>query len=103
MMFRLIAVILLLLPAPVAIATCNEYKARDFDIRLVEEGQSLTVSWERYSEKLEKVITKPWGALQEAAVQMDEPGQPAHPIMREKIDGKDAIVFDSIIFLPACN
>lgn len=103
-MFRLIAVMALSLTSAVpASAACNTFKARDFDIRLVDEERSLTVSWERYSEKLEKVITKPWGVLQEAAVQMDEPGQPAHYIMREKIDGKDAIIFDSIVFLPNCE
>jgi len=103
-MLRLIAAVALLSTfTPAAFAACKEYKARDFDIRLIEDERSLTVSWERYSEKLEKAITKPWGALQEAAVQMEEPGQPAHPIMREKINGKDAIIFDSIVFLPACD
>ena len=65
--------------ATAALAQCNSYKARDFDIRLVEDDRSLTVSWERYTEKLEKVIAKPWGVLQDAAVNMDDPGQPAHP------------------------
>lgn len=103
-MFRLIAVMALSVPsAATAFAACDTYKARDFDIRLVDEERSLTVTWKRYSEKLEKVITKPWGVLQEAGVQMEEPGQPAHPIMREKIDGKDAIIFDSMVFLPTCD
>jgi uncharacterized membrane protein len=103
-MLRLIAAFALtLISASAAFADCNAYKARDFDIRLVEDERSLTVSWERYSQKLDKVVTKPWGVLQDAAVNMEEPGQPAHLIMREKVDGKDAIIFDSIVFLPECQ
>ena len=103
-MFRLIAVTALSLTAAApAFAACNTFKARDFDIRLVDEERSITVSWERYSDQLDKVTTKPWGVLQEAGVRMDEPGQPEHPIMREKIDGKDAIIFDSMVFFPSCK
>lgn len=100
----MIASFVIIAAAPsLAAEVCNSYKARDYDIRIIEEDRTMIVSWERYTVTLEKVITKPWGVLQESGVDMEEQGQPDHPFMREKIGGKDAIILDSIVFFKDCK
>jgi hypothetical protein len=82
-------------------AACNVYAARDYEhIKIEERETTLIVTYDKWDMTLEKVITKPFGALQEAGVEED--GKTEHVFSRTKVDGKDAIIFSSMIFFPNC-
>lgn len=88
----------------VAAADCNFYAARDYPaIKLVEDGKTVTVKWERYSETYEKTITKPFGVLMEGAFDPKDKAAAPHIFTRTDVGGKGAIIFDSLIFYPACE
>jgi hypothetical protein len=78
--------------------TCGKWKG--YGIEITETNQSLTVKWERYSEKFIKTISKPFGVLLEAAVKSD--GTEEHYMTRQKIGDKDVLIFDRLIFFQDC-
>ena len=83
---------------------CNFYAARDYPaIKLIEDGKTVTVKWEGYSETYEKTITKPFGVLMEGAFDPKDKNAATHIFTRTKVGGKGAIIFDSLIFYPACE
>jgi len=80
---------------------CNIYSARDYrHIKLEEHERTITVVYDAWNKTMEKVITKPFGALQEGAVEED--GKTVHVFSRTKVDGMDAIIFSSMVFFPDC-
>lgn len=80
---------------------CNIYAARDYrSIKLEEHEKTITVVFDQFNETFQKVTTKPFGALQEGAVAED--GKTVHAFSRTKVDGKDAIIFSSMVFFPDC-
>lgn len=82
-------------------APCNIYAARDYQsIKLEEHEKTITVVFDQFNETFQKVITKPFGALQEGALADD--GTTIYVFSRAKVDGKDAIIFSSMIFFPDC-
>lgn len=83
---------------------CNFYAARDYpEIKLVEDGKTITIKWERYSETYEKTVTKQFGVLMEGAFDHEDSKAGAHIFTRTDVGGKGAIIFDSLIFYPACE
>lgn len=82
-------------------AACNIYAARDYQsIKLEEHETTITVVFDQFNETFQKVTTKPFGALQEGALADD--GATVHVFSRTKVDGRDAIIFSSIVFFPDC-
>ncbi len=80
---------------------CTIYAARDYkSIKLEEHEKTITVVFDQFNETFQKVTTKPFGALQEGALAED--GTTVYAFSRTKVDGKDAIIFSSIIFFPNC-
>lgn len=93
----------LLIAASTAPATpCNFYAARDYpSIKLEEHDQTITVVFDQFNETFSKVVIKPFGALLEGAVL--EGDADVHSFSRTKVDGKDAIIFESMVFFPDCG
>ena len=80
---------------------CSFYAARDYrHIKLEERERTLVVTYDAWNKTMEKIITKPFGALQEGAVEED--GKTVHVFSRTKVDGMEAIIFSSMIFFPDC-
>lgn len=80
---------------------CSFYAARDYPgIKLEEREREIIVAYDAFNDTFQKVIVKPFGALIEGGVKEGEMNP--HPFSRTKIDGKDAIIFDSIVFFPDC-
>ena len=80
---------------------CSIYEARDYpSIKLEEHEKTITVVFDQFNETFGKVTTKPFGALLEGAVEED--GKTVHPFSRTRVDGKDAIIFSSMVFFPNC-
>lgn len=80
---------------------CNFYSARDFGhIKIEERERTLIVTYDAWNKTMEKIIAKPFGALQEGAVEED--GKTVHVFSRTKVDGKPALIFESMIFFPDC-
>lgn len=103
-MLRFFAAMLSAAIAGTAAADCNFYAARDYPaIKLIEDGKTVTIKWERYSETYEKTITKPFGVLMEGAFDPEDKTAATHIFTRTKVGGKGAIIFDSLIFYPACE
>lgn len=83
---------------------CNFYAARDYPtIKLIEDAKTVTVKWDRYSEQYDKVVTKRMGVLVEGAYDPADKSQSTHVFTRTPVGGVDAIIFDSLIFYPACE
>jgi len=81
---------------------CNFYAARDYrHIKIEERERTLIVTYDAWNKTMEKIITKPFGALQEGAVEED--GKTVHVFTRTKVDGKNAIIFSSMVFFPDCG
>lgn len=80
---------------------CNIYAARDYpSIKLSEDDRTITIVFDQFNETFQKVVTKPFGVLQEAGVEED--GKTEHVFSRTKVDGMDAIIFSSMVFFPDC-
>lgn len=93
---------LLLTAAPATPEACHIFAARDYPgMKLSEDDKTISIVWERYYETYMKVITKPFGVLQEAGVEDD--GKTVHVFSRTKVDGKEALIFESMIFFPDCG
>ena len=104
-MLRIFAAALLAaIASNAAAAECNFYAARDYPaIKLIEDGKTVTVKWERYSETFEKTVTKPFGVLMEGAFDPEDKTAASHIFTRTDVGGKSAIIFDSLIFYPVCE
>jgi hypothetical protein len=81
---------------------CNLYAARDYpSIKLEEREKTMTIAFDDFNETFQKVVIKPFGSLLEGAVLEGDPD--VHSFSRTKVDGKDAIIFESMIFFPDCR
>lgn len=79
--------------------TCGKWKGHGIEI--IETDQTVTVKWERYSDDFLKGISKPFGVLVEVAAKHD--GTEEHYMTRQKIEGEDVLIFDSLVFVQDCK
>jgi len=83
-------------------SACDRYVARDYStVRMEESEKAFTVSWGRYAETYPKAISKNFGVLMESAAFLSDPKADTHYITRDKLTGD--VIFDSIVFIPACD
>ena len=82
---------------------CNFYTARDYPtIKLEEREKTITVTWDAWHETLEKMVSKQFGVLMEGAYDPENPNEEPLIFTRTKVDGIDAIILQSMIFVPDC-
>ncbi|MBX9455826.1 MAG: hypothetical protein KL863_07370 [Rhizobium sp.] len=60
---------------------CNIYAARDYpSIKIEEHERTISIVFDAWNKTMDKVVTKPFGALQEGAVEED--GKTVHVFSR---------------------
>lgn len=83
---------------------CNHYVAWHYpSIKLVETDKRFIVTYDKWTDTMDKTILKPFGVLTDGGVEMDVDGHPTHAVVRDNIGGEPVLIVDSIIFRTACR
>lgn len=92
------------LPASADEASCNRFRLEGDPAVQIEIGTT-TVTIDDRGEKLtfDQIITKRFGRLMSATVESSDADALEHYFQIKEIGGRETLIYDSQIFLPACD
>lgn len=85
-------------------ADCNSFALKtDNTVTITRDETSLTLTDDGEAKRYEIAVEKHWGELTEVAVDTSGETKDAFPMRMINVDGKEALVFASSVFIPTCK